>query len=65
MSPDIQIEDLGALHLPFDAKQGRQLRQLCCEAPFGRGEDTVYDPAVRQSRQLDPSKISFANSGLH
>ncbi len=65
MSPDIQIEGMGAMHLPFDTKQGGQLRQLCCEAPFGRGEDTVYDSAVRQTRQLDPSKISFANPGLH
>ena len=63
-NPGIDIDGMGEMYLPFDPKQGGQLSKLCCEAPFGRGEDTVYDPAVRQTRQLEPSKISFTNPGL-
>lgn len=50
--------------LPLPADQARALQQLCQPAPYGRGADTVWDPAVRSTWQLEPDKLTFHNPGV-
>ncbi len=45
--------------MPLDPEQARALLEVCQPAPFGRGEDTLVDPNVRKTSQLDPTKITF------
>ncbi len=47
--------------LPLMAAQAEQIKARCTRAPFGRGEQTLYDPAVRDTWQLSPDQIIIEN----
>lgn len=42
--------------------QATELIECCTKAPFGRGEDTVYDDNVRNTWQLDTKQFRISNS---
>ena len=44
--------------LPFQAEQ---LVAAASAAPFGRGAETVYDPNVRRTWQIEPGKVKIAS----
>ena len=51
-----------AVGLPITTKeQALELIQHCSKAPYGKGEATIYDDAVRKSWQLNPDQFRFAN----
>jgi hypothetical protein len=56
-------QDLGILGLPLNDLQVAPLKQKCHLAPFGRGEQTVVNPEVRHTWQLDPTQFSITNPG--
>lgn len=53
----LTVRGVGVIGLPLCAEQGAQLRAACQPAPYGHGEDTVLDPAVRSAYQLDASEV--------
>lgn len=62
--PGLQIEGFGILPLPLPPDQATTLKNICRPAPYGRGEETLWDPAVRSTWQLDPATfLTFHNPG--
>lgn len=51
----------GRITLPLQEEQAAALKAVCSLAPFGQGEATVTDPAVRHTHQLDPSAFELTN----
>lgn len=58
-APNVRVEDLGLLSLPFQHEQLEQLLAGASRAPFGRGTQTLVDTAVRKTWQIDASRLTF------
>ncbi|KAK6523623.1 hypothetical protein TWF281_001605 [Arthrobotrys megalospora] len=65
-NPGLRIKGLGesCLRLPVSTEDAAKLFGLGSTSPFGKGEETIIDPTVRSSRQLDPSQLEFENPGF-
>lgn len=61
--PRIEIKGMGPLAFPLLPAQAEALAERAGGAPFGRGEDTVYNEEVRKTRQLDASEIRISGAG--
>ncbi|KAE8231631.1 hypothetical protein CF326_g3354 [Tilletia indica] len=60
--PGLFIEGVGKIVLPLiDEQLAEKIIKVCEQAPFGRGFDTLVDTSVRNSWQLDPSKVKLQN----
>ncbi|MEO2016980.1 MAG: 2OG-Fe(II) oxygenase [Fuerstiella sp.] len=60
--PGLNVEDTGSIGLPLGETQARQLIDLCEQAPYGKGTDTVVDTKVRRVWQLGPENFVLTNS---
>ncbi|KAH6918150.1 hypothetical protein BKA70DRAFT_1381122 [Coprinopsis sp. MPI-PUGE-AT-0042] len=61
--PEITIERLGKIPLPLKTnKQADKIIQFARQAPFGKGEETVVDTKVRDTWEIDGSKITIGNA---
>lgn len=58
-APGLSVQGLGLLSLPFQESQLAPLLARAGLAPFGRGELTVTDTAVRKTWQIDAAQLSF------
>jgi predicted 2-oxoglutarate/Fe(II)-dependent dioxygenase YbiX len=58
-APNLTVAGHGMLSLPFQHSQLAPLLSLAELAPFGRGEQTILDTAVRRTWQIDASALSF------
>lgn len=58
--PGLKIAD-SLIGLPITEVQAKAVITQCSPAPFGRGEETVYDLSVRNTWQLEPSKFEILN----
>ena len=59
--PGLEIKPLGTIGLPLSKPQTRELIEVCRQAPYGKGTDTVVDTEVRKVWELDANKIKFGN----
>jgi hypothetical protein len=59
--PDLEVKGLGAIGLPLTAKQVKELKQHCEQAPYGKGEETIVDTSVRRVWRLTPEHFSLTN----
>ena len=48
--------------LPLKEDTGPMLAALCQVAPYGKGDQTLVDPVVRDALQVDAADFSFENS---
>lgn len=55
--PTIDVDGVGRIAFPVLPDQAQQLVASAEAAPYGRGEETVIDQAVRKTWQLDPGKV--------
>ena len=62
-SPGLWVNGVGYIAFPFLALQASQLKDVCEQAPFGRGEDTIVDTSIRNALQLSPDKFQLKNPG--
>ena len=53
------LDDL--LGLPLPGQQARAVIGKCSQAPYGHGEKTLVDTAVRKTRQLNPDNFVILN----
>lgn len=60
--PKIEIEGMGILSFPLPKTQIQQLIQGAALAPFGRGEETIVDTAVRKVWQLPLEKVKISGA---
>ena len=59
LPPIIEVEGVGPIALPLLPAQARQLIEAATRAPYGRGEETIYDEAVRRSWQIDSAQVKL------
>ncbi|KAI7843611.1 hypothetical protein COHA_002851 [Chlorella ohadii] len=61
-NPGLEVSAAGGrIALPLQEDQAAALKAVCSLAPFGQGEATVTDTAVRHTWQLDPSAFQLTN----
>ncbi|KAF9525405.1 hypothetical protein CPB83DRAFT_909165 [Crepidotus variabilis] len=61
-NPCLQISGLGLVGLPLSERDAETVISCATLAPFGKGERTVVDKDVRDTWEIEPAKITFANS---
>ena len=59
--PNIEIQDYGILPLPINKLIFESIKPICLQSPYGLGEETLVDIAVRNSFQLDPQQFVIKN----
>jgi hypothetical protein len=59
--PGLEVEGLGPIGLPLTTTQAEELKPLCQQAPYGKGEETIVDTSVRRVRQLKPEHFTLTN----
>ena len=59
--PGLEVNGLGAVRLPLGKTQARQLVNLCYQAPYGKGTETLVDTDVRRVWELDPEQFQLTN----
>jgi predicted 2-oxoglutarate/Fe(II)-dependent dioxygenase YbiX len=63
LAPGLEVEGIGPVGLPLPAVQAEQLIAVAERAPYGRGEETVIDTAVRRSWQIGADRVRI--TGRH
>ena len=59
--PGLQVKGVGPIALPLMVYQAQALIQASDRAPYGRGEETIVDPQVRQTWQISADRVELAN----
>ncbi|MGI4944818.1 MAG: 2OG-Fe(II) oxygenase [Janthinobacterium lividum] len=57
LPPSLAVEGVGPVALPLLPVQAEQIIAVATAAPFGRGEQTLVDPAVRRCWQIGPDQV--------
>jgi hypothetical protein len=58
---NLNVKNFGDIQLPLNETQAEKLIKKCKKAPFGQKLETLYDPAVRDTFQLEPNEIKIKN----
>lgn len=61
VDPEIFVPGIGSIQLPLQEPTARSLIQTCHQAPFGKGEHTIYDTSVRNTWELDANQFELRN----
>ncbi len=56
-APSLEVEGVGLIALPVLPIQAEQLVAVAEQAPYGRGEETLVDTAVRRTWQIDAARV--------
>lgn len=56
-TPSLEVEGVGPIALPLLPVQAEQLIAVAEQAPYGRGEETLVDTAVRRTWQIDAPRV--------
>jgi hypothetical protein len=59
--PGLEVEGLGPVSFPLTAKQAKELKKHCEQAPYGKGEKTLVDTSVRRVWHLTPEHFEVTN----
>ncbi len=59
--PGIEVEGVGPVGLPLVSIQAAQIAAVARRAPFGKGEETLVDPEVRNTWEVDASRVRLKN----
>ncbi len=57
----IEIEGIGPVKLPMRPKDVRELIARAHSAPYGKGTQTLVDASVRDSLEINASRLSFSD----
>ena len=60
-NPGLEIDALGMLGLPLSVRDAEAIKGIAGRSPFGHGEKTVIDMSVRDTWEIDSSRIRFRN----
>ena len=61
-NPGLEIDSLGMLGLPLSPRDMESIKGIASRAPFGHGEKSIIDSTVRDTWEIDSSRISLKNS---
>lgn len=56
---ELHVETLGAIPLPIRSTSAAQLMSMAKPAHFGKGEETLHDPSVRDTWELSPNQVEL------
>lgn len=56
---EMSVADVGRIRLPLTPQTAERLVAAAEPAPFGRGEETLYDPTVRDAWQIPGDAIDI------
>ncbi len=56
---DLVVKDVGAITLPLQESQARQIIEKARQAPCGKGEKTIVDTSIRNTWELDTSQFEL------
>ena len=59
-APHLEVEGVGPVALPLLPYQAEQLAAVAEAAPYGRGTETLVDPAVRRTWQIDARRVRLS-----
>ena len=59
------MDNIGRIGLPLCHVQVNELKGKCEQAPYGRREETIVDMNVRNTLQLDTSKVKIGARMKH
>jgi hypothetical protein len=59
--PGLAVDGVGAIGLPLSSQQAEQLKTVCVQAPYGKGEKTVLDTSVRKVWKLTSEHFNLEN----
>ncbi len=57
LAPSLEVAGVGPVALPLLSEQTKRIIGVADAAPYGRGEETVVDPAVRRCWQIGPDRV--------
>lgn len=60
----LNLTKLGVVGLPLSAREAVAIKKECKQAPFGKGERTVVDKNVRDTWEMDASKVGAVATSL-
>jgi hypothetical protein len=63
LAPQLEVGGVGQIALPLLPTQAKQLVIAAERAPFGRGEQTLVDTAVRRTWQIGPDQVRIEGRG--
>ena len=63
LAPQLEVEGVGQIALPLLPTQAKQLVIAAEQAPYGRGEQTLVDTAVRRTWQIGPDQVRIEGRG--
>ena len=58
--PRLEVEGVGTLSFPIPRPQIEAMVQHATRAPYGRGEETIVDTAVRNVWQISPNAVKIS-----
>ncbi|MBI5163431.1 MAG: 2OG-Fe(II) oxygenase [Magnetospirillum sp.] len=58
-APGLEVRGIGPIALPLLPVQAEQLIAVATQAPYGRGEQTILDPQVRRTWQIDAYQVEI------
>lgn len=56
---DLEVTGVGKLEFPVSGAQARALRRIARPAHYGKGEETLLDPGVRDSWKIAKSRVKI------
>ena len=59
---ELSIDGIGRVPLPLRPAQARALKGVANPAHFGRGEETLLDPSVRDTWEIDPQSVTLGGA---
>lgn len=63
LAPQLEVDGVGQIALPLLPTQAKQLVAAAERAPFGLGEQTLVDTAVRRTWQIGPDQVRIQGRG--
>ena len=61
-NPGLSINGKGLVSLPLVDRDALTIKEVCRQASFGRGDETVVDTSVRKTWELDHSQFKLTNT---
>lgn len=58
--PTVQIEGIGTLSFPLLEGQVKEMIDMASLAPYGKGEETIFDTSVRKTWQISANNIHIS-----
>ncbi|MDE0112196.1 MAG: 2OG-Fe(II) oxygenase, partial [Albidovulum sp.] len=60
--PRLEVEGIGVISFPVPSFQAEELKAKATAAPYGRGQETIYDLSIRACKQIAPDRLSLGGA---